>query len=114
MKGKLIRKDNEWFVRTNLEGEELDEVISVDYPLSVASKYFAGFGLKEGVDVTFELEVEHYNIEGEIFTFKSAVLTNSVSRVEIISSEKGRLHVFRGDIDFQFQDKGSTLKIFTQ
>jgi hypothetical protein len=114
-KGKIIRKENAFWVRTvsSLEG---DDVVFVDYPLSLTSSYFGGFAVKENKEVNFEIETEIYTDLGEE-RIQWAVIKPSVTRVEIINhnSDKhpiGRIFTYRGGVEVSFQDGGSTLKIF--
>jgi hypothetical protein len=60
-KGKIIRKENSWWVRTvsSLEG---DDVVFTDYPVSFFSREIK---LEEGKEVNFEIETEVYTDLGE-------------------------------------------------
>jgi hypothetical protein len=104
MTGKIIRKDNAFWIKSG--GREL--------PISTASLYYKGFGIKEGKEVEFEIEREIYTDETGELTLEWAVLKPTVNRLEIISKSKGRLHTYRGDIDVQFQDGDRTIKIFIE
>jgi hypothetical protein len=114
-KGKIIRKENAFWVRTvtSIEG---DDVIFVDYPLSLTSS--REIKLEEGKKVNFEIETEIYTDLGEE-RIQWAVIKPSVTRVEIINhnSDKhpiGRIFTYRGGVEVSYQDGGSTLKIFIQ
>jgi hypothetical protein len=114
-RGKIIKKENSWWIRTvtSIEG---DDVVFVDYPLSLTSSYYGGFAIKEGKEVNFEIETEIYTDLGEE-RIQWAVIKPELNRVEIINhnSDKhplGRIFTHRGDIEVSYQDGGSTLKIF--
>lgn len=108
MKGKLIKKANTWWVKTS--SEESGDIPIVDYPLSITSKYYLGDSLEDGLEVDFQIEIAIVN--GVRFDW--AVIQPKVSRVEIISGSKGRLHYYSGDVELSFQDLGKTLKIFVK
>jgi len=61
-KGKIIRKENAFWIRTvtSLEG---DDVVFTDYPLSLTSS--REIKLEEGKEVNFEIETEVYTDLGE-------------------------------------------------
>ena len=105
-KGILLRKNNEWWVKSD----------NLEYPLSTSSVYYAGFSLKEGKEINFEIETEIYTDLGEE-RFEWAVLKPQITRVEIINhnSDKhpiGRIFTYHGDVEVSFQDGGTCLKIF--
>jgi hypothetical protein len=119
MKGHLIRKENSWWVRTetSIEG---DDVVFVDYPLSLTSSYYAGFSLKEGKEVNFEIETEIY-IEGYTHLGEMkidwAVIKSPITRLEIINHKSnehpiGRIFTYYGNVEVSMQDNNKTLKIF--
>ena len=57
MKGKLIHKQNNWFVRTISAGKELDEIELEYYPLSLIE---SNVELIEGKEVEFEVKAVSY------------------------------------------------------
>jgi hypothetical protein len=114
-KGHLIKKENSWFIRVK-QSKEGDDVIITDYPLSLTSSYYAGFSLKEGKEVNFEIETEVYTDLGEE-RIQWAVLQSPITRVEVINhtSDKhpiGRIFAYHGNAEVSMQDGGKTLKIF--
>ena len=117
MVGKIIRKENAFWVRTvsSLEG---DDVVFTDYPLSLTSSYFGGFGIKEGKEVNFEIETEVYTDLGEERIQWAVIKPElAITRVEVInhSSDKhpiGRIFTYHGNVEVSYQDGGTCLKIF--
>ena len=62
MRGKLIHKQNNWFVRTSNTGRELDEIELEYYPLSLTE---SNVELVEGKEVEFEVKsVSYTEVEG--------------------------------------------------
>ena len=62
MKGRLIHKNNLWFVRTSNTGRELDEIELEYYPLSLTE---SNVELVEGKEVQFEVKsVSYVDLEG--------------------------------------------------
>ena len=62
MRGKLIYKQNNWFVRTISAGKELDEIELEYYPLSLTE---SNVELVEGKEVEFEVKsVSYVDLEG--------------------------------------------------
>ena len=60
--GKLIHKNNLWFVRTSNTGRELDEIGLEYYPLSLTE---SNVELVEGKEVSFEIKSVFYTeVEG--------------------------------------------------
>ena len=60
--GKLIHKNNLWFVRTSNTGRELDEIELEYYPLSLTE---SNVELVEGKEVEFEVKsVSYTEVEG--------------------------------------------------
>ena len=60
--GKLIHKNNLWFVRTSNTGRELDEIELEYYPLSLTE---SNVELAEGKEVQFEVKsVSYVDLEG--------------------------------------------------
>ena len=60
--GKLIHKNNLWFVRTSNTGKELDEIELEYYPLSLTE---SNVELVEGKEVQFETKnVSYVDLEG--------------------------------------------------
>ena len=60
--GKLVHKNNLWFVRTSNTGRELDEIELEYYPLSLTE---SNVELVEGKEVEFELKTVSYtDLEG--------------------------------------------------
>ena len=60
--GKLIHKNNLWFVRTSNTGRELDEIELEYYPLSLTE---SNVDLVEGKEVQFEVKsVSYTDLEG--------------------------------------------------
>ena len=60
--GKLIHKNNLWFVRTSNTGRELDEIELKYYPLSLTE---SNVELVEGKEVSFEIKsVSYTDLEG--------------------------------------------------
>ena len=60
--GKLIHKNNLWFVRTSNTGRELDEIKLEYYPLSLTE---SNVDLVEGKEVQFEVKsVSYTDLEG--------------------------------------------------
>ncbi len=55
--GKLIHKNNLWFVRTSNTGRELDEIELEYYPLSLTE---SNVELVEGKEVEFEIKTVSY------------------------------------------------------
>jgi len=51
MKGSLVFKNNNWFVRTISAGKELDEIELKYYPLSITE---SNIELAEGKEVEFD------------------------------------------------------------
>jgi hypothetical protein len=109
-KGHLIKKENSWFVRTvtSIEG---DDVIITDYLLSLTSSYYAGFSLKEGKEVNFEIETEVYSGLFEEEPLQWAVLQSPITRVEVINNI-GKVFSHKGNAEVSFEDGGKTCKIF--
>lgn len=62
MKGKLVHKQNIWFVRTISAGKELDEIELEYYPLSLTE---SNIELVEGKEVEFEIKsVSYTEVDG--------------------------------------------------
>ena len=60
--GKLIHKNNLWFVRTSNTGRELDEIELEYYPLSLTE---SNAELVEGKEVEFEIKnVSYVDLDG--------------------------------------------------
>ena len=60
--GKLIHKNNLWFVRTSNTGRELDEIELEYYPLSLTE---SNVELVEGKEVEFDIKsVSYTDLEG--------------------------------------------------
>ena len=60
--GKLIHKNNLWYVRTSNTGRELDEIELEYYPLSLTE---SNVELVEGKEVQFEVKsVSYTDLEG--------------------------------------------------
>ena len=60
--GKLIHKNNLWFVRTSNTGKELDEIELEYYPLSLTE---SNVELVEGKEVEFDIKsVSYVDLEG--------------------------------------------------
>ena len=55
--GKLIHKNNLWFVRTSNTGRELDEIELEYYPLSLTE---SSVELAEGKEVEFDIKTVSY------------------------------------------------------
>ena len=62
MKGKIVKKDNVFYVRTISAGKELDEIELEYYPLSLTE---SNVELVEGKEVSFEIKsVSYTDLEG--------------------------------------------------
>lgn len=62
MKGKLVHKQNIWFVRTISAGKELDEIELEYYPLSLTE---SNVELQHNKTVEFEIKtVSYVDVEG--------------------------------------------------
>ena len=60
--GKLVHKNNLWFVRTSNTGRELDEIELEYYPLSLTE---SNVELVEGKEVEFDIKsVSYVDLEG--------------------------------------------------
>ena len=60
--GKLIHKNNLWFVRTSNTGRELDEIELEYYPLSLTE---SNVELVEGKEVEFEIkDISYTDLDG--------------------------------------------------
>ncbi len=60
--GKLVHKNNLWFVRTSNTGRELDEIELKYYPLSLTE---SNVELVEGKEVEFDIKsVSYVDLEG--------------------------------------------------
>lgn len=60
--GKLIHKNNLWFVRTSNTGRELDEIELEYYPLSLTE---SNVELVEGKEVEFDIKsVSYTEVDG--------------------------------------------------
>ena len=60
--GKLIHKNNLWFVRTSNTGRELDEIELEYYPLSLTE---SNVELIEGKEVGFEIkDISYTDLDG--------------------------------------------------
>ena len=60
--GKLVHKNNLWFVRTSNTGRELDEIELEYYPLSLTE---SNVELVEGKEVEFDIKsVSYTDLEG--------------------------------------------------
>ena len=60
--GKLIHKNNLWFVRTSNTGKELDEIELEYYPLSLTE---SNVELVEGKEVEFDIKsVSYVDLDG--------------------------------------------------
>ena len=60
--GKLIHKNNLWFVRTSNTGRELDEIELEYYPLSLTE---SNIELVEGKTVEFEIkDISYTDLDG--------------------------------------------------
>lgn len=57
MKGKIVKKNNVFYVRTISAGKELDEIELEYYPLSLTE---SNVELVEGKEVEFEVKVVSY------------------------------------------------------
>lgn len=57
MKGKLVHKQNNWFVRAISAGKELDEIELEYYPISLTE---SNVELVEGKEVEFDVKVVSY------------------------------------------------------
>ena len=62
MKGKIVKKNNVFYVRTISAGKELDEIELEYYPLSLTE---SNVELVEGKEVSFKIKsVSYVNVEG--------------------------------------------------
>ena len=62
MKGKIVKKNNVFYVRTISAGKELDEIKLEYFPLSLTE---SNVELVEGKEVQFEVKsVSYVNVEG--------------------------------------------------
>jgi hypothetical protein len=62
MKGKIVKKNNVFYVRTISAGKELDEIELEYYPLSLTE---SNVELVEGKEVEFEIKtVSYVDLEG--------------------------------------------------
>ena len=62
MKGKIVKKNNVFYVRTISAGKELDEIELEYYPLSLTE---SNVELVEGKEVSFEIKsVSYTDLEG--------------------------------------------------
>ena len=62
MKGKIVKKNNVFYVRTISAGKELDEIELEYYPLSLTE---SNVELVEGKEVQFEIKnVSYVDLEG--------------------------------------------------
>ena len=60
--GRLVHKNNLWFVRTSNTGRELDEIELEYYPLSLTE---SSVELAEGKEVEFDIKtVSYVDLEG--------------------------------------------------
>lgn len=60
--GKLVHKNNLWFVRTSNTGKELDEIELEYYPLSLTE---SNVELVEGKEVEFEIkDISYTDLDG--------------------------------------------------
>ena len=57
MKGKLVHKQNNWFVRTISAGKELDEIELKYYPIFLTE---SNIELVEGKEIEFEIKTISY------------------------------------------------------
>jgi hypothetical protein len=71
MKGELNYRDGAWFVRTIC-----DDATPHIYRLSTESEYYQGFGIIEGTEVEFTVEIDFL----EEFTIHWAVLKDSAEK----------------------------------
>ena len=63
MRGKITKKQNNWFIRTVEQGRELDEIKFEYYPIAFSES--RDIELIEGLEVEFKTEVVDYiNEEG--------------------------------------------------
>lgn len=63
MKGKIVKKNNVFYVRTISAGKELDEIELEYYPLSLTE---SNIELVEGKEIEFEIKtISHIDIEGD-------------------------------------------------
>ena len=63
MKGKIVKKNNVFYVRTISAGKELDEIELEYYPLSLIE---SNVELVEGKEIEFEIKtISHIDIEGD-------------------------------------------------
>ena len=112
-KGILFKKENNWFVRSK-ETKEGDDIFIKEYPLSQTSSYYQGFGLKEGKEVSFNVETESYVDIGLIHW---AVIETPITKLEVVNrtSDKhpiGSILTYYGNVEIDMQDGGTCIKIF--
>ena len=63
MRGRLVHRQNNWFVRTISAGKELDEIELKYYPISLTE---SNIELVEGKEIEFEFKtISHIDIEGD-------------------------------------------------
>ena len=63
MKGKIVKKNNVFYVRTISAGKELDEIELKYYPISLTE---SNVELVEGKEIEFEIKtISHIDIEGD-------------------------------------------------
>ena len=63
MKGKIIKKNNVFYVRTISAGKELDEIELKYYPIFLTE---SNIELVEGKEIEFEIKtISHIDIEGD-------------------------------------------------
>ena len=63
MKGRITKKQNNWFVRTIEQGRELDEIKFEYYPIAFSES--RDIELKEGKEVEFEIKnVSYVDLDG--------------------------------------------------
>ena len=106
-KGKLVKKENCWWV-------ESEDIL---YPVSLTSSYLGGRSIEEGKEVNFEIETDVYYGLYEEEPIQWAVLQSEITRVEVINhtSDKhpiGRIFTYYGNVEISMQDGGKTCKVF--
>ena len=117
MTGKIIKKENSLWVRTQTTVEG-DDIVFVDYRIAMGES--GDTNLKEGETVEFKIQsVDYTDVEGlgEQGAVSWAVIESKINRLEVINhnSDKfpiGRVLTFYGDVEMQLQDNGKTLKVF--
>jgi hypothetical protein len=112
-------QDSSFSIDRTFRHDELYEALNslaAEYRTCIILFEIAGFSLKEGKEVNFEIETEIYTDLGEE-RIQWAVIKSPINRLEIINHTSnehpiGRIFTYHGNVEINMQDGGTCLKVF--